>query len=220
MTRAQMLELSAAVVLLGAAVGGAAYWQRAASAPRSDTFPVSRPVEAIEAWDLELSDLTGRIVRIRDLRGQVVLLNFWATWCAPCRDEMPALETLARELGPRGLAVVGVNYKESKRDVQAFVHEQKLGFSGPAGRGGAGGEALSGLCPAGDRAGGPPGHGRGDGARQPRLGSAGRASLSRPAPDSAQSVITMPAAERPRPGWGICSSRWEAPGTGARPCSS
>jgi len=41
---------------------------------------------------------------------------------------MPALETLARELGPRGLAVLGVNYKESKREVQAFVQEQKLGF--------------------------------------------------------------------------------------------
>jgi peroxiredoxin len=41
---------------------------------------------------------------------------------------MPALATLARELGPRGLAVIGVNYKESKREVQAFVQEQKLGF--------------------------------------------------------------------------------------------
>ena len=128
MTRVQLLELSAAVLLLGAAVGGAAYWHRAAPPPRPDTFPVSRPADAIEAWDLELSDLAGRTVRIRDLRGQVVLLNFWATWCAPCRDEMPALATLARELGPRGLAVVGVNYKESKREVQAFVQEQKLGF--------------------------------------------------------------------------------------------
>jgi peroxiredoxin len=127
-TRVQLLELSAAVLLLGAAVGGAAYWHRAAPPPRPDTFPVSRPADAIEAWDLELSDLAGRTVRIRDLRGQVVLLNFWATWCAPCRDEMPGLATLARELGPRGLAVIGVNYKESKREVQAFVQEQKLGF--------------------------------------------------------------------------------------------
>jgi peroxiredoxin len=128
MTRGQMLELSAGVVLLGAAVGGAAYWQRAAPAPGPDTFPVSRPAEPIDAWDLELPDLTGQTVRIRDLRGQVVLLNFWATWCAPCRDEMPALEVLARELGPRGLAVLGVNYKESRRQVQAFVREQKLSF--------------------------------------------------------------------------------------------
>jgi peroxiredoxin len=128
MTRAQLLELSAAVVLLGGAVAGAAYWHRAGSVARPDTFPVSRPAEPIKAWDLELSDLTGRTVRIGDFRGQVVLLNFWATWCAPCRDEMPALETLARELGPRGLAVVGVNYKESKPQVQAFVREQKLGF--------------------------------------------------------------------------------------------
>jgi thiol-disulfide isomerase/thioredoxin len=58
----------------------------------------------------------------------VVLLNFWATWCAPCREEMPALETLARELGPRGFTVVGVNFKESKREVEAFVKEHGLGF--------------------------------------------------------------------------------------------
>jgi thiol-disulfide isomerase/thioredoxin len=57
-----------------------------------------------------------------------VLLNFWATWCVPCREEMPALETLARELAPRGLAVVGVNFKESRAEVQAFVREHALRF--------------------------------------------------------------------------------------------
>jgi thiol-disulfide isomerase/thioredoxin len=74
------------------------------------------------------SDLDGAPRRLLEWQGKALLCNFWATWCAPCRDEMPALETLARELGPRGLAVVGVNYKESKREVQAFVQEQKLGF--------------------------------------------------------------------------------------------
>jgi peroxiredoxin len=128
MTRTQALELSAGLLLLGGAVGAAAYWGRAAPAGRPAAFPVSRPAEPIAASDLELPDLSGRPVRLRDFRGRVVLLNFWATWCAPCREEMPALETLARELGPRGLTVVGVNFKESRQEVEAFVQEHKLAF--------------------------------------------------------------------------------------------
>jgi len=128
MTRAQWLELSAAVALLGAAVGAAAYWSRAAPTGRAGQFPVSRPAAPIAASDLELPNVTGRPVRLEDFRGRVVLLNFWATWCVPCRDEMPALETLSRELGPKGLAVVGVNFKESKGEIQEFVREHGLGF--------------------------------------------------------------------------------------------
>ena len=128
MTRTQLLELSAGLMLLGAAVGAAAYWSRAAPAGRPAAFPVSRPAEPIPASELELLDLSGRTIRLRDLRGRVVLLNFWATWCEPCREEMPALETLARELGPRGLTVVGVNFKESRTAIEAFIQEQKLAF--------------------------------------------------------------------------------------------
>jgi peroxiredoxin len=128
MTRARLLELSAGVILLGGAIGAAAYWGRAAPAGRAAAFPVSRPAEPIAAPDLELPDLAGKPVRLRDLRGRVVLLNFWATWCAPCREEMPALQTLARELGPRGLTVVGVNFKESAREVEPFVREHGLEF--------------------------------------------------------------------------------------------
>lgn len=128
MTRAQLLELSAGVVLLGGALGAAAYWSRAAPVGRADAFPVSRPAGTIAASEFELSDLAGRPVRLRDFRGRVVLLNFWATWCEPCREEMPALDTLARELGPRGLAVVGVNFKEPRPKVEAFVQEHGLRF--------------------------------------------------------------------------------------------
>ena len=55
------------------------------------------------------TDLQGRPVKLEDLRGQVVLLNIWATWCGPCRDEMPSMERLHRELGPRGLKIVAVS---------------------------------------------------------------------------------------------------------------
>lgn len=128
MTRTQLLELSAGVILLGGAVGAAAYWSRVAPLRRATSFAVSRPADPTAASDFELLDLAGRPVRLRDLRGRVVLLNFWATWCAPCREEMPALGTLARELGPRGLTVVGVNFKESRRDVEAFRKAHGLGF--------------------------------------------------------------------------------------------
>lgn len=55
------------------------------------------------------TDLQGRPVSLQDLKGQVVLLNVWATWCGPCRDEMPSMERLQRELGPQGLKIVAVS---------------------------------------------------------------------------------------------------------------
>jgi peroxiredoxin len=128
MTRAQALELSAGLILLGGAIGVAAYWSRPGGAGRADAFPVSRPAAPTAAPDIELSDLAGRTTRLRDFRGRVVLLNFWATWCAPCREEMPALETLAQELGPQGLAVVGVNAREPREAVEAFVRAHRLSF--------------------------------------------------------------------------------------------
>ena len=126
MTRGQMLELTAGVVLLGGAIAGAAYWSGVRPEGRPAAFPVTRPAEPTAAADFELVDLAGRLVRIRDFRGRVVLLNFWATWCAPCREEMPALGTLATDFGPRGLAVIGVNYKEGKPEIEAFLRERSL----------------------------------------------------------------------------------------------
>ena len=68
------------------------------------------PVEVgTRAPDFQARDLQGRPVSLSDLRGEVVLLNIWATWCGPCRDEMPSMERLHRELGPRGLKIVAVS---------------------------------------------------------------------------------------------------------------
>jgi thiol-disulfide isomerase/thioredoxin len=128
MTRVQRVELAVGIAVLAVALAAAAYWMRAAPSGRADAFPVARPARATAAVPFELPDLAGPPLRLDALRGRVVLLNFWATWCVPCRDEMPALDTLGRELGPKGLAVIGVNLKEARPDVETFVRDQGLRF--------------------------------------------------------------------------------------------
>ena len=79
---------------------------------------------------LALKDLRGRTVRISDYKGKVVLLNFWATWCPPCRAEMPDLIKLQRDYQSRGLQVIGITYPPEKiREVRQFI--RKLGVNYP-----------------------------------------------------------------------------------------
>jgi len=78
---------------------------------------------------LALAQLGGGTWRMADHRGQVVLVNYWATWCGPCWEETPGLVRLAHELGPRGLAVVGVSIDQGGREkVQKFVDDFKVPY--------------------------------------------------------------------------------------------
>jgi len=70
----------------------------------------------------------GARVSLENLRGRVVLVNFWASWCAECRPEMPALEELHRELGPEGLSIVGVNFREDEGTVARYARDLGLTF--------------------------------------------------------------------------------------------
>ena len=76
-----------------------------------------------------LKDLNGRTVRLSDYQGKVVLINFWATWCPPCRAEMPDLVRLQREHGKEGLQIIGVTYPpENKARVRRFARSLKVNY--------------------------------------------------------------------------------------------
>lgn len=73
--------------------------------------------------DVEFQTLNGKSLRLNELKGQVVLLNFWATYCIPCREEIPALNSLQHELAARGLKVVGASLDDSADDVNTYQKE-------------------------------------------------------------------------------------------------
>ena len=79
------------------------------------------------AVDFELQDLDGNPVRLHSLAGKPVVLNFWASWCPPCRAEMPDMEALKAMLGDR-VQFVGVNVGESAKEVRHFALENGLSW--------------------------------------------------------------------------------------------
>jgi len=86
------------------------------------------PEVGAQAPDFALRDLEGNDVRLSDYRGRTVLLTFWATWCGPCRLEMPEFEGRYQELKDDGFIVLGVNFDEPEEDVRAFRDELGLSF--------------------------------------------------------------------------------------------
>jgi peroxiredoxin len=78
---------------------------------------------------LELVDLEGKQHRLADYRGKAVLVNFWATWCVPCRDEMPSIERLRASLEGRPFAVLAVNLAEPHSRIQAFLEKVPVRFT-------------------------------------------------------------------------------------------
>ena len=77
----------------------------------------------------ELIDFKGQTVRLSDYKGKVVLLNFWATWCSPCRAEMPDLAKLQKEYEARGLQVLGITYPDYTRNgVRRIAQQLKVNY--------------------------------------------------------------------------------------------
>ena len=90
--------------------------------------PAPAPVIGAPAPDFTLTDLDGNTVTLSALQGQVVILNFWATWCGPCRLEMPLLQATADTYRDQGLTVLAVDLDDPLADVQDFRTELGLTF--------------------------------------------------------------------------------------------
>jgi peroxiredoxin len=111
------LKVFVGTVAVGAVVVAAALWLR----PRTPGV----------APDFALADLSGRAIRLSSLRGKVVLVNLWATWCPPCRDEMPSMERLYQRFRDRGMELLAVSQDDAgaRQKVADFV--QDLGVTFP-----------------------------------------------------------------------------------------
>ena len=86
--------------------------------PAPQTNPSSLKFGA--APDVQFTKLDGSALRLQETRGKVVVLNFWATWCIPCRSEIPSLNAIHKDLEPRGLSVIGVSYDDTADGVRKF----------------------------------------------------------------------------------------------------
>ncbi|GHU10841.1 hypothetical protein FACS1894151_10420 [Spirochaetia bacterium] len=87
--------------------------------------------QAVDTIDFTVPLLDGKMQRLSALRGKVVILNIWATWCPPCRSEMPSMQALYSRYKNQGLEILAIDSGESKEDVAAFIN--RSGFSFPIG---------------------------------------------------------------------------------------
>ena len=93
------------------------------SKPDSNQALSPAPALGREAPDFTLEDLDGNSIRLNDLRGKVVFLNFWATWCPPCRAEMPDIEEIHQKYKGQDVVILGIDIQESADKVRSFVED-------------------------------------------------------------------------------------------------
>src|SRR6187455_1327902 len=113
------------VVLAAAAILGVMFFVVWLQSSKYEPLVVGR-----EAPDFQLPDLNDKPLRLSDYRGKVVFLNFWATWCKPCREEMPSMEILNKNFEKDGLVILAVSIDRvtTTKDIPPFVKGMNLSF--------------------------------------------------------------------------------------------
>jgi len=120
------LSLAAGLALIAISLLG--FWWLGRQTPDEPASADSRPRVGQAAPDFALRDLTGNTRRLSTLRGQVVLVNLWATWCPPCRAEMPELAALYLAHKDEGFAILGVDDQERNETVSDFLQRNPLPY--------------------------------------------------------------------------------------------
>jgi thiol-disulfide isomerase/thioredoxin len=113
---------AAAMALAAVLISGAVVEAQRRPTPLCNAAPVPN------ALDHVLKDVAGRDVSLRSFSGKIVLLNFWATWCVPCKVEIPSFVELYERYQRRGVEIVGVDVGESRATVEPYVRQMKVNY--------------------------------------------------------------------------------------------
>ncbi len=127
----KLIRAAAGIALIVVGVGLAIFLL---SRPNSSDAAVAEDLSVLPATvhyaapALELKDIHGTSASLADYRGRVVLVNNWATWCPPCKAELPTLESYYEDHAQEGFTVIGIEAGESQQDVQPFVQAFRINF--------------------------------------------------------------------------------------------
>ena len=126
-----MKKIAIILATVAVMIGLMFYADRVTRKPKQNVAAMAMPVEGKPAPELKLKDLDGKDVALSDLRGKVVFVNFWATWCGPCQDEIPSLIDLQNQYASKGFTVVGIAMDDEGKSVVApFVAKELYDVKG------------------------------------------------------------------------------------------